>query len=381
MSEQPYFNHVTSESIFKSRFDAEGGKTFSELTDTAASGWGRPNLLASRVIRRPKLESILPVLSKYSSPPILPTEIKAFIDGPEETISFHSEHRLVHTYGPSLGQLWAALSALTLHQHIDGASEGSEGDHEDDGGARSKRVRRSTLQDDDFVSSSMIQVGSSSPITEHSSQGSSSVGYVDANSQAHPVPLEDMTLRLAGCVIRHLLFFGPPQNSDSLPFVVEFRDAKTRLVATTPHQQRRVVAIDDGGLFLRENFAGKSRILKSHVAILEAKKQFQRIENGRPVISDSCFAQMTCEAMAARLRGHEEDSNERDSVVVINFTQHYACILQFEISNEYLQDFDSATPRSFIYVYSTPWLDISTKRGRENIVANLCRLMAWGMDS
>ncbi|CAL5869919.1 uncharacterized protein PFLUO_LOCUS4152 [Penicillium psychrofluorescens] len=131
--------------------------------------------------------------------------------------------------------------------------EQNEGGRDNDADTRQpKRVRRYTFQPD-FVNSSGIQVGSSSPPHDDSYDGSqgSSVGYVDFDTHYLGITPEDDTLRLASCVIRHVLYFGAPQNSVSNPAVVEFRDAKTRLAATTLVGERRIVAIDDGGLCLR----------------------------------------------------------------------------------------------------------------------------------
>lgn len=83
--------------------------------------------------------------------------------------------------------------------------------------------------------------------------------------------------------------------------MVEFHDAKSRLKAWTPNYKRRLVFTDDGGLCLRQVVGGVSRVTKNCVAILEAKNRFLHIDDGSPVISDKCFAQMTCEALAARL--------------------------------------------------------------------------------
>lgn len=75
---------------------------------------------------------------------------------------------------------------------------------------------------------------------------------------------------------------------------------------------RQIVAIDDGGLCLRRQTPNRGFILaKSHVAILEAKAQFQCLENGRPVISDECFAQMVCEALATRFSDINDVSHRR----------------------------------------------------------------------
>ncbi|KAI8710776.1 hypothetical protein NCS52_01537400 [Fusarium sp. LHS14.1] len=252
--------------------------------------------------------------------------------------------------------------------------EDKSDDYEVEG--RFKRLRRNTLQED-YVNSSQIQVGSSSPMAEDGSQGASSVGYVDMASQIHFAPPEDETIRLAVCVIRHILYYAPPQASVELPIVVELRDAKIRLVAHTPHRALKITAADDGGLYLRQE--GSGSVLKSRVAMLEAKKRFQSIEEGSPVISDSCLAQMTCEALAARLTDYVEGSNE--NIILINATQHFMCFLQFEISDQFLHDFESAAPSAFMYVNTTQWFDLSSRRGRESVVSNLCGLMIWARES
>lgn len=172
---------------------------------------------------------------------------------------------------------------------------GSESDPE--GLSRVKRVRRGTPEG--FVNSSLIQVGSSSPAGDHS-HGTldSSVGYVDGGYDGS-MPLEEETVRLVSCVFRPILYFT--QISGPLPFVVEFRDARMRHTASMPLLQRNVVATDDGGLCMRQQKGGSFVLTKNQVAALEAKRRFQLVENGRPVISDECFAQMACEAIAARL--------------------------------------------------------------------------------
>ena len=157
---------------------------------------------------------------------------------------------------------------------------------------------------------SMIQIGSSSPTTDQASQGSSSVGFVDQNSYGALNLSEERTLRLAHCILRHIVYFAPPQDHESPFFVTEVRDAKSRLYGPTPVQKRKIAAVDDGGLYLRDNKVDSSRMIKSHVAVIEAKNRFQSIEDGKPIISDACFAQMTCEALATRLATREQDRNE-----------------------------------------------------------------------
>ncbi|KAF5974424.1 Purine-cytosine permease FCY22 [Fusarium bulbicola] len=296
MSEQAYFNQITSESKFEARFSAEDGKPFSQLGDAAASGWDRRHLLACR--------SDSHLQQNFS------TEIQNFIDGPKEDVSSYSEYRLVRICGFSLCQIWSTLS--TFNQHSQSLRQGLEEDQirtiEDESNSTNKRARRNTAKES-FVNSSAIQINSSSPAMEQSSQGSSSIGFVDQDSHSTSVLLEDQTVRLAVCIIRHIVLFSRPQDNPPPEHVVQVRDTKSMLRARTSIYDREVTAIDDGGLYLRDNEIGSTQVLKPHVALIEAKRQFQRIENGRPIISDPCLAQMTCEALAARLSDRDRDAN------------------------------------------------------------------------
>lgn len=83
------------------------------------------------------------------------------------------------------------------------------------GARQSTRLRRDTNQQG-FVNSSGIQIGSSSPPYDGSYDGSqgSSLGYFDRDTHFLGRMPEDDTLRLASCVIRHILYFAPPQKFD-----------------------------------------------------------------------------------------------------------------------------------------------------------------------
>lgn len=311
-----YFKTVTSESSFGTRFAKEGGRTFSELQYTPASQWGREHLLACRVIRKDPQSTILPIISPFCRPVDVqyPPDIEKSIDGPKNDDIMQSEHLLVHTHGVSLGQVWAAMAMLLGPKNRRKA--GNEAIAEDETKTRPKRVSRDTRQDN-FVDSSSIRVGSSSPPAQ-SSSASSSMEYVDTESHALLWTSEDETLRFVSRVIRHLLYYTPLQKSGPLPLVVEYRDNHARLAAFTPVLKHKIVALDDGGICLREKLGhGAFEIVKNHIAILETKKCFQHIENGKPVIPDDCFAQMTCEALAARLANTRSSSEPEERYTLI----------------------------------------------------------------
>ncbi|CAI7671145.1 unnamed protein product [Penicillium discolor] len=306
MPPTPYFSSVTSESTFRARFQAEGGKIFSELQNVAASSWGRGHLLGCRVVRREPLHNLLPILSQYtpSTAQPLSDEIISFLQGPDLALMAET-------------QIWAAMAMFKGSQDrhvrnlpvVQGQNE-NELDNEA-AGRQSTRLRRQIVQPD-FMDSGDIHFSSSPPQGSHDGSQGSSLGYLDLDTHHLGITPEDDTLRLVSCVIRHILYFAPPQNSAPRPNIVEFRDAKTRVATSTILSERSVVAIYDGGLCLRRQKPGGGYMLaNNHVAILEAKTQFQSFQNGRPIISDRSFAQMVCEALATRLFTRIENQQQR----------------------------------------------------------------------
>lgn len=310
MAPSPYFTYITSESIFEDQFQAESCKRFREIPSPSASNWSRTHLFACRVVRRPKEEPVLPVLDEFapalSNSTDLGDQMAKYLAGPDPSHRWLAESQLVRIYGVSLGQVWASLAAFDAPASGGGADSGSDSDA-DDGLPRAKRVRRQTNRDG-FVDSSKMNVDSSSPIgsSQHSDADPSassvrSIGYVDPGEHGFGALAEDSTLRHVSCVVRHVLYYFPPQPAD-LPGRAEFRDVKLFLSVDTPGG-KQLRAADDGGisyLYLGPKGRGYSTI-NPHGAIIEAKKRFQQIDDGRPVVSDESFAQMVGEALAARL--------------------------------------------------------------------------------
>ncbi|KAJ5545556.1 hypothetical protein N7461_007860 [Penicillium sp. DV-2018c] len=360
MAKNPYFNTVVNPSTFKKRFLAEEMKLFSELTDGRASDWRREHLFACRVIRTNTMPYVLPILSEH-----LPSslhlesypEIGKFLSGPDGYLD-QSEHRLGAVKSSYLNTSQEDMAMNPRHHRS------------------SPRAGTKRILPPEFTDSSKIQAESSGG-SASGSHASSSPEYMDPKSSSLQVSLEDNTVRLASSVIRHILYFAPPQDDTNLRGVLEFRDEKVRSSVVTPKLTRRIVAIDDGGLCFREEILGISRVMESPAVILEAKRQFECLEQGRPIISDNCLAQMTREVLAARLANCPvRRSQHRDgTVLVINAVQHYMCFLEFHVSDEYIADFESETPSQFLRVTVTRWLDLNTKTGRENVVKNLCGIM------
>ncbi|KAM3549658.1 hypothetical protein MY1884_008640 [Beauveria asiatica] len=371
MSLQPYLHLIKSQADFKKNFVDEKAPLFAKLKNEPASKWGRQELFACRVLPKQGNHN-LPCLKPFITEKFTTAQMTAFVDGPEDPADLGgSELALVRKYGHSLGQLWAALAAFTgpperrepFSPPDEGPGGGDDGNNDDDGNNNGgggddarwpKRARRSTRQQG-FVDSSTLKFESNSPIA--SSQGSQgSLGYVDAESHALAAGPEDDTLRLITCALRHVLYFAPPNNEpNAAAAVVEVRDAKIRLENNIG--LRSLVAVDDGGLCLREPQIFEHRrsdgslcqrtvytTANNHVLMLETKRMLQCLPQGVPIISDACLAQMTCQALSCRM-----DNSGRDSVIILHAAQNYVCFVQFDMSTNYLLGLSSETPTEFLH--------------------------------
>ncbi|CAI7613928.1 unnamed protein product [Penicillium palitans] len=248
------------------------------------SYWGRPHLLTCRVIRRDPQRNLLPILSQYvttSDVHSSSNEISTFLQGPDLTFMAQSEHYLVRrsNCGISLAQIWAAMAMFKGNQNrrtrdVPTMQGQNESERDNDEARQPKRLRRHIFQPDTPAKYKLALAAHRTTARTMAPKGP--LGYVDPDTHYLGITPEDDTLRLASCVIRYILYFASPQNSASNPIVVEFRDAKTRLTATTLVGDRQIVVIDDGGLCLRRQNENRYFILaNNHIAVVEAKTQFQ----------------------------------------------------------------------------------------------------------
>lgn len=302
MSANTYFSSVISPAQHQRELATSGARSLASCVGQSGSSWGREHLIACRVLVSATQHHVLPVPGPGNQPGTF-RQIAKFIDGPTAPDFYlQSEHQLLRSAGNdwSLGQIWAALAAVLQRQ-----------EQQETGDGRPERVRQQT-QREGYVRwpDAGPLDGSSPPNSGGSSQGSqaSSAGYVE--EQFGTTGTEDETVHLASSVIRHVLAFAPPQHGVHLDRVVEFRVRKTRVVGNTAGGLQ-VRAVDDGGLCLRtRGVNGSFVVADDHVAILEAKRQFQHIEDGQPQVTDNLLAQMVCEAIAARLATRKEDEDE-----------------------------------------------------------------------
>ncbi|KAK8144679.1 hypothetical protein G3M48_005497 [Beauveria asiatica] len=56
---------------------------------------------------------------------------------------------------------------------------------------------------------------------------------------------------------------------------------------------------------------------------------------------------MTCQALTARLRDPQQELKD-GRVLMMHAAQHYACVFQFDISQEHLEDLESEVPTTFM---------------------------------
>ncbi|KAK4034278.1 hypothetical protein C8A01DRAFT_39245 [Parachaetomium inaequale] len=304
----------------------------------------------------------------------LDARLQALIHGPAEgnqALSSLSEPQIVRSYSPdSLGSVWAALGALLRPQ----STRGSDDPPQDSG-----RPVRERHQPDfgDVVPPDSVQFGSSPlnrPTT--SSSATSSVGYTE-NPQVPAV--EDLTLRLASCFVRFVLNYSQGDSTPTLEFHDERSSASYQL-RTGPASTASIQAIDDGGVRMFQ--PGDESL---GVALVEAKRSFQAIEEGRPTVSDGLLAQMVGQALLTRLDSLKHKLVSRTSVTTIQATKHYLRFFSFEPSApSYLRRVDSLSAANdgsleglHLVVKSSEWFDIGTKTGREMVVRHLLALVKW----
>lgn len=260
----------------------------SDKFETGVSQWTRKHLFACRVIcSKPQRRLALFVDGGFfpASPRGVHPYIDRLITGPMASFVTLSEPQIVQQSEPdSLGYIWAAL-AEHLRQERAGAATMF----------RAARQTTTVVPFGTMIPTASVQFGSSPPGEDSSSSSSeSTTGYIETLT----IPLvEEITVRLVSCLVRHVVNYGQPSDKRS-PFI-HFRDS--RLTSDfQPPDSRRIRATDDGGL--QFHVGNETR----QVACLEAKRAFQALDkDGRPTISDQTLGQVVGEALVL----HQDDKN------------------------------------------------------------------------
>lgn len=179
-------------------------------------------------------------------------------------------------------------------------------------------------------------------------------------------------------------------------------------------------AADGEVVLLRRNATGLFVDCGEVIALLEAKKRFKLVREGRPVITDDVFGQMVAEALALRLSlAPTELGIGEETIIVVMATRQYICFISLHIPDAYVQklrvpngpslekqtsyygeeegmgrdvdesedtdemeqDFDDGGDEweedEFITVHSTDCLDLSTPRCRQLACDNITALVDW----
>jgi hypothetical protein len=294
----------------------------------SASKWGTEHLIACRVIQK-NGGKILPILREFAPNPkelknhLNSANIEPLVNGPRRKELLHKSRWELEREYDKLGTLWSALAKCMAPSRLD---QQQANDNQDAGGSRTRPQRaRRPPQKEGFVSTQNVQISSSppeqaasegqqvkSPPPEQSSQecfelASSHGGEVDEDEHNNRTKSEVLTVNLAGAFIRYVLNFCAEQDPENKT-MLEFREDPYR--ARYDLAKLKLDATDDGGIWVVTTEApGVSPwAWKSRLALLEAKKAFQRIDdNNKPVVSDANWSQYTCEALTACLNNPNQD--------------------------------------------------------------------------
>jgi hypothetical protein len=296
-----YFDTVHNDSTFQQKALSERAKKLNLVLtkdSTPVSSWGRKHLFALRVLcKQPRMNGNLLFLECYIPKNEVPFDpcIQALVDGPGRSIQMLpkiSESRFARLYNSELGGIWAALGAL-LEQRDNGDSQEQQKEAER---RRPSRNRREPERLGNPIPTDNALFAFGIPKSD-SSSSAGSVGYTE-NPQDPPV--EDLTLRLVARFVRFVLIHGREVDNIEEPdvLVAQFRDKKLSTSYQLQNGPRRVIrAIDDGGVRLFSSDTEESPI----VALMEAKRRFQNVGDGKPVVWDEVLAQMTGQALLALL--------------------------------------------------------------------------------
>ncbi|KAL6884149.1 hypothetical protein HDV57DRAFT_493804 [Trichoderma longibrachiatum] len=275
--------------VFRANAELKGAQSLQELAtsnvwQTAASRWATGQLYACRVIC-PRPTRILTILTREFEAakekarrdgfgPVIQQLLGGPTEGPT-ALSRMDEILIIHTYASNgIGNIWASLAPLI------------ERNRQPEGYTRPRRRPPSPARQASSTPGANVP-----SVSTPSSQASypSSVGYVEEDLA--PL-LEEVTVRFASeflrCVLNHV-----QRPTRGCP--VHWRVQRTKHMVTDP----KWTAIDDGGIQVVDH---NGRVYQ--VALLEAKRAFQPIQNGRPSVSDALLAQTVAEALALRQSGY-----------------------------------------------------------------------------
>ncbi|KAL8346230.1 hypothetical protein RB598_000230 [Gaeumannomyces tritici] len=400
MAPQTYFEGVRSHTALRKHMGSHPPLRRRRQRDLhSASSWSTAELYASRVVVR-HVRGVLqyPDPTKtgavLTAPPEQPSEELSKIIAPLRSgQELLTETELVHQLGGTAGMFWAALHQAT--------ASGDDVEMPDLVGsaAHPTRARNQTSQDPAFKDSSKMQVGSSSPvISSPSSFGSDNAGYIALQEHMDGL-LEDTTVQLASAFLRHALIYCPLQlvsaGNINPRMLLEFSGLRQRMVANLGTGGLWFEATADGEVaVLYKNSTGHFTDRKETVALLEAKKRFKKVREGKPIFTDQVLGQIVGEALALRLSQAAKATGLRnETIVVISAVKHYVCFVAVHIPAAYVEKNrnheneedeedeedgeNGEDEEEIITLRVTDWLDLSTKRCRQLACENIAAFVNW----
>ncbi|KAL7937882.1 hypothetical protein V8C35DRAFT_276308 [Trichoderma chlorosporum] len=338
-----FYGSIQTLAKFRHEAAATGAQSFQDLS--ASADWKTAGIL-------PSIERTVRALERNKGD--WHQVIKDLVHGPREnmaTLAGVSELNIVRAYqNDGLGHLWASLAPLLVNNRLPLPS------------SRNLRDRNPSVASASHASSAGDSLQSPTP-----SSGNSNVSSIGFHEIEWAPLLEDMTVRFASLFIRHILNYCQPLGKTSP--LIQYRDAREKYEDdASPFR-----AIDDGGMQL---FAQGGN--KYQVAIVEAKRTFQTIENGTPTISDELLAQMVGEALGVIAL---KSSIFQNQVFIILAIKHYVKIFDFSVTEDFMSTFKTMDPtatagkETYLAVDSTAWFDATEEKSRLKIVSHVMALV------
>ncbi|KAG8677670.1 hypothetical protein FPOAC1_003697 [Fusarium poae] len=393
----PYHDLITTSKAYDVAWQRETASLLENLNlggrQLPGSAWRRHHMLACRVLIAPYAPHLLP---SYAN-----ADVGALIDYNDDVRYFEEEvyppvteevldHHIVRAHGASLGSVWSALQEvkrLPITQTSSPApsmpppSMPPPSMPPPSMPPPSSQLAPPPTQATPTVRRSARNVGVTSPnyslhyspssdasmagSSPSQAQTSSSGTAYTSEVAAKDLKTEEHSVHLISCALRHILNNTQPQVTQK---AVEYRQ-RERL--SMDAGRIKLLAVDDGGLRLRQD----NDILNSHVAGIEAKREWKLTRDNKRVISDEALAQMTYEAILVRSKPRNRPF--RDSVIMIHIARHHVWLLEFRITPSYMAQLRlGTTPVEFLNVTITREMDLDKPEGRKAFAANVKHLTA-----
>ncbi|KAI0183381.1 hypothetical protein EV127DRAFT_489915 [Xylaria flabelliformis] len=287
--------------------------------DFASDKWDDRHLAHLRFkVKKASIDYLWPGVKNNVAPAQQP-----FVDGQPTGMQNRSlqEYVAALPHDTMLAELWHALDGTLYKPKYEGADDeepASSRDEKDDdealtSGIEKLSIRTRKVPDRGPMRNSLTEIEPGSD--SDSSKGSNQSTYYE-KEDSKETAYEDATVHYAACAIGWVVLKAPanqqpegkPEGSKEAPadrqvtkpYVVEFSRDKAHLNYLPKGSACKIRAIDDGGLDLVKR-TNVTEGLRSRVVLLEAKRYFNNIKEGKPRINNKLFGQLAREATSQAL--------------------------------------------------------------------------------